>query len=113
MSFSGKHQYGEIQGKRVTFVEKNIDAARVEFLKNLLIINGFEVLTEPEKKKNEDDPDMFTIGVTDLVFNPVIWVYDRKLKTADGRKVTPDYWFQKTGETKPQYWESMWEDKEK
>jgi hypothetical protein len=108
MSFSGKHQYGEIQGSRVTFVEKNINAGRAEFLKNLLETNGFVVLTELEKKKSEDDPDLYTVAVTDLVFNPVIWVYDRKLKTADGRKVTPDYWFQKTEETRPQYWESMW-----
>jgi hypothetical protein len=109
MSFSGKHQYGELQGTRVTFVEKNISSERMNFLKNLLEINGFTVLSEVEKKKNEDDPDQFTLGVTDLVFNPVIWVYDRKLRTPDGRKVTPDYWLQKAEETKPQYWESMWE----
>ncbi|MBK7095264.1 MAG: hypothetical protein IPH57_09555 [Saprospiraceae bacterium] len=109
MSLSGKHQYGELQGTRVTFVEKGISSARMSFLKNLLEVNGFSVLTDLEKKKNEDDPDLYTIGVTDLVFNPTIWVYDRKLRTSDGRKVTPDYWLQKTEDTKPQYWESMWE----
>jgi hypothetical protein len=108
MSFSGKHQYGEMQGTRVTFVEKGISSDRMNFLKKLLEVNGFTVLTDLEKKKNEDDPDLYTIGVTDLVFNPTIWVYDRKLLTPDGRKVTPDYWQQKTEDTKPQYWESMW-----
>ena len=108
MAFSGKHQYGELQGTRVTFVEKGIDSERMNFLKTLLEVNGFTVLTDIEKKKNEDDPDLYSIAVTDLVFNPTIWVYDRKLRTEDGRKVTPDYWFQKTEDTKPQYWESMW-----
>ena len=71
--------------------------------------NGFEVLVQEEKRKTEEDPQLYTIGVTDMVFNPVIWVYDRKLLTHDDRKVSPDYWFQLKEETKPQYWESMWD----
>jgi len=39
-----------------------------------------------------------------MVFNPTIWVFQRKLKTFDGHKVTQDYWNQRTEDTKPQYW---------
>ncbi len=106
MPFSSKHLFGEINEVRVTFVEKNLTASRMEFLKQLLEHNGFEVLVEEEKRKSEEAPLLYTLGVTDMVFNPTIWVYDRKLRTLDGRKVTADYWFQREEKTKPQYWES-------
>ncbi len=105
MSLAGKHSFGEIDGTRVTFVEKKIGQARVDFLTELLEFNGFEVLLKPEKKKSEEDPDIFTLGVTDMVFNPTVWIYQRRLKTKDGRKVTPAYWEGDTEDTAPQYWE--------
>jgi hypothetical protein len=108
MPFAAKHQFGDINGTRVSFVEKKIMEDRKNFLEKLLKYNGFEVLIQEEKRKTEEDPQLYSIGVTDMVFNPVIWVYDRRLLTHDNRKVTADYWFQKTEETKPQYWESMW-----
>jgi hypothetical protein len=108
MSFSGKHIFGELNGTRVTFVEKAVSEERMNFLKNLLEFNGHTVIVEEEKKANEDDATKYTVAVTDVVFNPVIAVYERLLKLPDGRIVTPDYWFQKTSDTKPQYWESMW-----
>ena len=104
MGFSAKHLFGEIDGTKVTFVEKNIPEERKDFLVNLLEYNGFTVLVKPEKKKKEEDPQLYTVGVTDLVFNPTIWVYDRKLRTPDGKIVSPDYWLQKSADTKPQYW---------
>ena len=104
MSLSGKHMFGSIGETRVTFVEKGVDAGRRDFLKRLLEHNGFEVITEEESKKNEDDPQLYTIAVTDMVFNPTIWVYQRKLKTLDGHKVTPGYWEQQTKDTNPKYW---------
>lgn len=107
MSLQGKHQYGEISETRCTIVEKTISAERVEFLKALLEDNGFTVLVE-ENKKTEEEPTTYNLGVSDLVFNPTIWIYDRKLKTKDGNIVSPDYWLQKSDKTKPQYWESMW-----
>jgi len=39
-----------------------------------------------------------------LTFNPTIWIYERKLKTLDGKRVTQAYWFQETEDTSPQYW---------
>ena len=108
MSFAGKHLTGEIFETKCTIVEKAISNKRVDFLKDLLEYNGYTVLVEQNKKKNEEDPDTFDLGVTDLVFNPTIWVYDRRLKTRDGKIVSADYWLQKSDKTKPQYWESMW-----
>ena len=104
MTLSGNHSFGTIGETRVTFVEKGTDENRSAFLKNLLEFNGFEVLIEEEKRKTEEDPLTYTVAVTDMVFNPTVWVFQRRLKTPDGRKVTADYWNQKTEETKPQYW---------
>ena len=39
-----------------------------------------------------------------MVFNPTIWVYERKLKTFDGHKVNQDYWEQRSEDTNPHYW---------
>jgi len=104
MALAGKHMFGSIEETRVTFVEKGVDKDRRDFLKKLLEHNGFEVLTQENKKKEEDDPQLYTVGVTDMVFNPTIWIFQRRLETFDGRKVTQDYWNQKTEDTKPQYW---------
>ena len=101
---SGKHKFGDIEGTRVTFVEQGADEKRVAFLKALLELNGFEVLTTEDKRKNEEDPITYTVAVTDMSFNAVIAVYNRSLKTHDGRKVTPDYWNQSSEETNPKYW---------
>lgn len=104
MALEGKHTFGSIGDIRVSFVEKKIDEFRKDFLQKLLEHNGFEVIVEKEKRKNEEEPQLYTLGVTDMVFNPTIWVYERKLKTFDGHKVTPDYWNQISEETNPHYW---------
>ena len=105
-SLDGKHSFGSIGETRVTFVEKNVDEDRRDFLKALLQHNGYEVVIEDEKKKTEEDPQLYTVAVTDMVFNPTIDIFERKLRTLDGRKVSQDYWFQRTTETKPQYWKN-------
>ncbi len=107
MSLEGKHQFGAIGEQRVTFVEKNVTAERMEFLKRLLEHNGFEVITEEEKRKTEEDPQLYTVGVTDMVFNPTIYVFQRRLKTLDGKHiVNQDYWNQVSEDTHPQYWKN-------
>ncbi|MDZ4146773.1 MAG: hypothetical protein U1C58_00670 [Flavobacteriaceae bacterium] len=106
MSLEGKHSFGSIGETRVTFVEKNTDETRKNFLEKLLIHNGFEVIIDAIEKKSEEDPQLYTVAVTDMVFNPTIWVYERKLKTFDGHKVTPAYWEQKTEDTNPMYWKN-------
>ncbi|MDO5970116.1 hypothetical protein Q4Q35_09880 [Flavivirga aquimarina] len=104
MALTGRHTFGSIEDTRVTFVEKGASANRKDFLKKLLEYNGFEVLIQEDKKKAEEDPQLYTVAVTDMVFNPTIWVFQRKLETFDGKKVTQDYWNQETENAKPQYW---------
>jgi len=106
MALAGKHTFGSIGETRVTFVEKNTDENRRDFLKKLLEHNGFEVIIEEAKRKTEEDPQLYTVAVTDMVFNPTIWVFERKLRTLDNRKVTPDYWNQLTEDTNPRYWKN-------
>jgi hypothetical protein len=99
---NGKHTIKEIDGVRCTVVEQGASADRVNFLTNLLNLNGLEVKTVEESKKEE--------GVTDLVFHSIIWIYQRKLKTPEGKKVTPDYWNQKTKNLEPNYWHKKLKD---
>ncbi len=106
MGLGGKHLFGAIGDQRVTFIEKKIEESRKDFLKKLLEHNGFEVIIQEEKRKSEEDPQLYTVAVTDMVFNPTIWIFERKLKTFDGRKVTQDYWNQVSEDTPPQYWKS-------
>lgn len=107
MGLEGKHMFGSIGEQRVTFVEKKITAERCEFLKKLLEINGFEVLVDEEKRKSEEDPQLYTIGVTDMVFNPTVYVFQRRLKTLDGQHiVNQEYWNQISEDAKPQYWKN-------
>lgn len=105
MTLKAKHIVEEINGQRCTIVEKGITTERVEFLKNLLSFNKFEVLISEDKKETEDAPTFYTLGVTDIVFSPVIAVYEMSLKTLDGKRVSPAYWDQKTTECIDEYWE--------
>ena len=99
--------FGAIGDTRVTFVEKKIGKDRMEFLKKLLEFNGFEVLIQEEKRKSEEDPQLYTVGVTDMVFNPTVYVFQRRLKTLDGNHiVNQEYWNQWSEDTKPQYWKN-------
>jgi len=104
MALGGRHMFGSIDDVRVTFVEKGADEDRSSFLKKLLEHNGFEVLIQEDKRKTEEAAQLYTIGVTDMVFNPTIWVFQRRLTTFDGKKVTQDYWNQVTEDSAPQYW---------
>lgn len=107
MSLEGTHQFGSIGEQRVTFVEKGIGEERLDFLKNLLEFNGMEVVIEEQKRKTEDDPLLYNLGVTDMVFNPTVYVFQRRLKTLDGKHiVNQDYWNQLSEDTKPQYWKN-------
>ena len=106
----GKHKIKEIDEVRCTIVEKNASKERVSFLKELLEFNGYEVKYQEEKRKDENDPITYIIGVTDMVLNPVIAVYQRILKTPEGKKVTADYWNQKTKNIEPNYWDNKLKD---
>jgi len=98
----GKHLVEEIDGVRCTVVEKGITPERTQFLKYLLEMNGYEV-----KTTIDTDPATIKLGVTDLIFNPIIDVYERRLISPSGKKVTPAYWLQqsdKETEEEVNYW---------
>jgi len=52
MTIGAKHLFGSIDDTRVTFVEKGVNEDRRDFLKKLMEHNGFEVLTQEDKKEN-------------------------------------------------------------
>lgn len=86
----GKHNVEEINGKRCSIVEAGINENRMKFLKSLLEINKYSVEVIEEAEKG------FKVGVTDLLFNPVIDVYKRRLFTESGEIVDYYYWNQIT-----------------
>jgi hypothetical protein len=99
----GKHLVEEITGVRCSIVEKGVSPERTEFLKKLLELNGYTVNID-----SEAETGTFKIGITDLLFNPVIDVYKRSLKSFSGHKVTPAYWLQesdKETEAEVNYWD--------
>jgi len=98
----GKHIIEEIDGIRCSVVEKGVSPERAEFLKKLLELNNYTV-----KIAANGEPETFKIGVTDMLFNPVVDVYKRSLKSPSGKKVTPAYWLQESGketESEVNYW---------
>jgi hypothetical protein len=86
---------------RCIVVESGITNERADFLTKLLSHNKYEV------KKSVSPENIITIGVTDLLFNPVLDVYKRRLKSLTDKKVTPAYWLQKNDletENEVNYW---------
>ena len=104
MVLKAKHIVEEINSQRCTVVEKGIEKKRVDFLKELLQLNKFEVVVEEVAKTEEMTAQQYNLGVTDLVFNPVIAVYEMSMKTPKGEPVTPAYWNQETTESVKEYW---------
>ena len=51
--------------------------------------------SEPTPQVPPPPPDTFTVGVTDVMFNPTNAVFGRLLHTPDGHIVTLAYWEQK------------------
>jgi hypothetical protein len=102
---SGKHTEKDLAGVRCKIVETGITEERLKFLKEILEFNGYEVISAEDKKKKPEDPTLFSIGVTDVVFNAVLAVYQMKLLLPDGRIVSPAYWKQVSKDTKMQYYD--------
>jgi hypothetical protein len=101
---NAKHIIGEIDGVRCTIIETGISLERVAFLRDLLEFNNLTVKEMQEIIEPPAGETKFTLGVTDLVFNPVFSVYERLLKTKEGGFVTPGYWRQECIECDPRYW---------
>jgi hypothetical protein len=122
MALNGNYIFEDLGEIKCSIIEKNCSSQRVNFLKKLLEFNNFEVIVvnspppkesakpivsegdsaEPDKK--QEIIETFTIGVTDLTFNPMNGVYNRQLKTENGRIVTPHYWKQIDDESHDDIW---------
>ena len=113
MAINKNHEFEELDGIKCAIVEKNAPQQRVDFLKPLLEYNKFTVVVVPspppkvvpvpaatvvnEETIAEPAPPplaTFTIGVTDVTFNPINAIFGRLLKTPDGHIVTLAYWQQ-------------------
>jgi hypothetical protein len=112
MAINKNHEFEELNGVKCAIVEKNVSEVRINFLKDLLQLNGYTVVVVPSAPPkaaptaatNADGENVplpppqtttYTIGVTDVTFNPTNAVFGRMLKTKDGRVVTLAYWQQK------------------
>ena len=90
----GKHTVVEIEGVRCSVVETGASEERIKFLKEILEFNKYEVKTEKEKAKDGTPAATSVIGVTDLLFNPMIYLYERRLHRKDAHVLHPAYWNQ-------------------
>lgn len=120
MAINKNHEFEELDGTKCGIVEKNVLLDRVDFLKELLSINGYTVVVVPSPapkaappKEGEDTPipvlpETFTVGVTDYTFNSINAVFGRALKTKNGHVVTLAYWKQQEAENQDEvpYYES-------
>lgn len=94
MAINKNHEFEELNGIKCAIVEKNISADRCQFLQTLLTYNQYEIVVV-ETPATENAPATFTVGVTDLTFNPTNAVFGRILKSPDGHIVTLAFWQQK------------------
>jgi hypothetical protein len=101
---NAKHIVSEIDGVRCTIVETGVTLDRAAFLRQLLAFNNYEVKEMQVPSEVQVEEPKYTIGVTDLLFNPAFAVYECLLKTPEGKYVTPGYWRQECIECDPSYW---------
>jgi hypothetical protein len=112
MPINKNHEFEDLNGIKCAIVEKNASAERVNFLQGLLEYNKYTVIVVPSPQAaapapqppagelpaipaEAPPPTRFTIGVTDVSFNPVNAIFGRMLKTIDGHIVTQAYWQQR------------------
>jgi hypothetical protein len=125
MAINKNHEFEELNGVKCGIVEKNVSQQRVEFLKKILEFNGYEVVVIPtpapktapppkpatpvangesvtataqppsDSTPQPAPPETFTVGVTDVTFNPINAIFGRLLHTPERHVVTLAYWQQK------------------
>src|SRR5690242_6226407 len=114
MAINKNHEFEELNGIKCAIVERNVSLQRVEFLKNLLQFNGYEAVIAvspapkaapaprpavPDGEAQAEQaapppppaPETFTVGVTDVTFNPINAIFGRLLHTPDKHVVTLAY----------------------
>src|SRR5690349_4491481 len=114
MAINKNHEFEELDGVKCAIVEKNASQQRIDFLKPILEFNEYTVVivaspppkaaapatatpaaTEAPVEATPPPPSTFTIGVTDVTFNPINAIFGRSLKLPGGHIVTLAYWQQK------------------
>lgn len=111
MAINQNHLSEELNGVKCAIVEKNVSAERASFLKQLLLFNKYtvEIAASPPPKMaapvpvKEGEtappapaaPETFTVGVTDMMFNPINAIFGRQLHAPGGHVVTLAYWYQR------------------
>ena len=111
MAINQNHLSEELNGVKCAIVEKNVTPERASFLKQLLLFNKYtvEIAASPPPKTaapaqvKEGEtvpatpaaPETFTVGVTDMMFNPINAIFGRQLHAPDGHVVTLAYWYQR------------------
>ena len=114
MAINKNHEFEDLDGVKCAIVEKNASKDRVAFLKDLLEHNNFKVIVVPSPppkaapapKPVEGEatpiiavappaPETFTVGVTNVSFNPTNAIFGKLLRTKGGHNVTLPYWYQK------------------
>ena len=118
MAINKNHEFEELNGVKCAIAEKNASTERVAFLKSLLEFNKYTVIVVPSpppkpapptpkptesaesttqpiaEPQTPPPPETFTVGVTDVTFNPTNAIFGRLLRTKDGHVVTLAYWNQ-------------------
>lgn len=111
MAINKNHEFEDLDGVKCGIVEKNVSKERTAFLKQVLENNGYTVVIQPSAPpktaappapdadqaviaEQPAAPETFTVGVTDVMFNPVNAIFGRLLKTPDGHVITLAYWRQ-------------------
>lgn len=105
-----EHKIIEIDEMAHRIIEAGITKERAEFLQDLLTCNKHETRIQEVLAKEEGQSSTFTLATPDVTLNPIVKVYNRELKTRDGKRVTPDYWNQKTNKLEPNYWDKSKKD---
>lgn len=97
MAINTNHTVEVLDGKECSIIEKGISSQRAQHIVDILLCNGFEVIAV-----NEDG--LVKVGVTDILFNPVMAVYNRYLRTKEGKVVTPALWYHNDSAYRDFYW---------
>ena len=128
MAINKNHEFEDLDGTKCAIVEKNVSKERIEFLKKILEYNHYTVVVVPTPDPKPvpsksapvaasataattestppptpqpappPPPETFTVGVTDVTFNPINAIFGRLLKAPHGHIITLAYWQQKEKE---------------
>jgi len=128
MAINKNHEFEDLDGTKCAIVEKNVSKERIEFLKKILEYNHYTVVVVPTPAPKPvppksapvaasataattestppptpqpaapPTPETFTVGVTDVTFNPINAIFGRLLKAPHGHIITLAYWQQKEKE---------------